>query len=151
MIRLSIWPISGVGNGEYARLFGGTVAAAPVVIMFSPTGQMSEVYSDNNSVPFDSVYLLIGRRSKVLVGNPTETQFADATASNFMNLMDTTNLWVAINSRTVRNCDDRQCRHQIVGAPPAPPPPKNSDDARIEARIKAARESARSSVQKGGR
>ena len=129
--------VSGVGVGQDINAFLAASPTAPVIIMFNPSGQMGAVYVNNVAhAPKGSVYLLIGRRAKVV--DPTNaTQFPDPELSN---LADMGNLWLTINSRTgTISTQDNAATYALSSA------------ATVLDRVKTARDLARTSVQKGGR
>jgi prepilin-type N-terminal cleavage/methylation domain-containing protein len=128
--------VSGVGLGQYAAAFGYSatvppVPPGPVLILFSPSGQLSQVYVENIAkTPTGPLYLLVGRRSKLASATTPYTEQAS-------NLADPANLWVTVNNRTgAITTDDNS-----VSVPTMTP---------LE-RLIAAREFARGSRQKGGR
>ncbi len=115
--------------------------ATPVIIMFAPTGRVDYVYLAGKAFqPFAPLHLLIGRKAKVV--NPLTTDVANPQTTN---LGDPTSLWITISERTgsIQTSDNADTSF----VPPATPPPPFDPSVRL----KAAREFARSSVQKGGR
>jgi hypothetical protein len=94
-----------------------------------------------------SVYLLVGRRSKViapmLTPPPNPNINADLDDPELSNLADPTNLWITINSGTgAVTVDDNAVAPDLPGNPAA---------TDFFAYLRAAREFARGSRQKGGR
>lgn len=92
--------VSGVGLGGARHAFDAEALPdappAPVIIMFSPNGQVHQVYVNHiPKVPSQSIFLLVGRRAKIT--KPTIPPNADPEISN---LADPTNLWLTINSST---------------------------------------------------
>ncbi len=126
--------LSGVGVSVDANAFGLAMPGAPVVIMFNPSGLPGAVYVDNVDYPAaGSIYLLVGRRSKVIA----PALAASTIDPELSNLADPANLWVTINNRT--------------GAVTTEDNVATTAAATVIERIKAAREFARGSRQKGGR
>ncbi|MHB0957648.1 MAG: pilus assembly FimT family protein [Pirellulaceae bacterium] len=115
--------------------------ASPIIIMFAPTGRVDHVYmAGQASRPFAPLHLLIGRKAKVV--NPHVT---DVSVPTVANLADPTSLWITIAHRTgsIITSDNADTSYILPTTPPT--------QSATSARIKAAREFARSSVQKGGR
>ncbi|MFO7903485.1 MAG: prepilin-type N-terminal cleavage/methylation domain-containing protein [Pirellulaceae bacterium] len=126
--------VSGVGLGANTNSFAAASANMPLMVMFNPTGQVKTVRMDNVSwQPTGSIYLMIGRRAKVVT--PGGAGFSDPEVSN---VADPANLWLTINSRT-----GAVTTEDNAATSPA--------SMSVQARIKAAREFARGSRQKGGR
>ncbi len=133
--------VSGVGLGQHAHAFDFQVPQpnplpppAPVIIMFTPAGQVGFVYVDNIArLPNGSIYLLVGRRAKIANG----ATLGDPELSN---LADPANLWLTINNRTGAITTDDNAATDFMPA-----------SVSVRERIKAAREFARGSRQKGGR
>lgn len=135
--------VSGVGLSQYSHSFDYELLPspppsplpppAPVIIMFAPTGQLGHVYVDNVAkMPVGPVHLLVGRRSKI----SDDVTLHDPELSN---ISDSTNLWITINNRTgAITTDDNAATYAL---PPGTPRTQ---------RIRAAREFARASRQKGG-
>jgi hypothetical protein len=132
--------VSGVGSSGY-ELDPGAIApwvATPVIIMFAPSGRVDHVYAANLAFrPFAPLHLLIGRRAKVV------SPLTDMSDPQRCNLADPTSLWITIAERTGSIFTSDNADTSFL--PPATPPYDPS------LRIKAAREFARSSIQKGGR
>ena len=154
-VRLSVSPltlpgdtvidlsVSGIGTG--GRDFDSAVVApwtaTPVIIMFAPSGRVDYLYlADRSFRPFGPLHLLVGRKSKVI--NPIVT---DASNPEISNLADPTSLWITISQRTGAVFTSDNADTTLIPAP-IPPPPYDPT-----ARVKAAREFARTSIQKGGR
>jgi prepilin-type N-terminal cleavage/methylation domain-containing protein len=115
--------------------------ASPVIIMFAPSGRVDYMYIANQPVqPFAPIHLLIGRKARVV--NPVVTDVSNPQTAN---LADPTCLWITISNRTgsIITSDNADTSFVPPGTLPLPLVPS--------ARIRAAREFARSSVQKGGR
>ncbi len=126
--------VSGVGVGSTANVFANALPNEPIVIMFTPSGQTSSVFVNNiQYIAGGSIYLLIGRRAKVL----SPALAASTDDAELSNLADLTNLWVTINNRT--------------GAITTEDNAATFAPLTLVERIKAAREFARGSRQKGGR
>ncbi len=129
--------VSGVGVGLDGNSFIAATPDAPIVIMFTSNGQVGQVYVNQIAYsPTGSLFLLIGRRAKVV--DPTSiVEFPDPALSN---LSDPSNLWLTINNRTGAVTTEDNAATYALPASTAP----------LD-RIKAAREFARASSQKGGR
>lgn len=128
--------VSGVGVGTEANAFAAALPGSPVVIMFTPNGTMGVVYVNHVAYPpTAAVHLLIGRRAKAI--DPISGAVANPEQSN---LADPANLWLTINHRTgaVTTEDNASTLGMAASVP-------------LQPRIRAAREFARSSQQKGGR
>jgi hypothetical protein len=137
--------VSGVGLGQHAHAFDYERPSAtppdppaPVIIMFSPNGQVGFVYVDNIAkTPTGPIYLLIGRRAKILNPTAPTSPIADPELSN---LADAENLWVTVNNRTGSiTTEDNDFTADMSAA------------ATLAERIRQARQFARGSRQKGGR
>jgi prepilin-type N-terminal cleavage/methylation domain-containing protein len=133
------------GMGTTGRQLDSAIAApwtaTPVVIMFAPSGRVDYMLIAGQPVrPFAPIHLLVGRRARVV--NPLTTDLADREKTN---LADPTCLWVTISERTGSIFTSDNADTSFV--PPVTPPPPYDHSVRM----KAARELARSSVQKGGR
>ena len=76
----------------------------PIVVMFSPGGQMSTVYWKNApQTPVGPVHFLIGRNETIAIqdaSNPQATNPKLANASDYGNLQDPTSLWFSVGQRT---------------------------------------------------
>ncbi len=128
--------VSGVGVGNDADAFKVAASNSPIIIMFTSNGQVGSVIIDQVSYPpVGSIFLLIGRRAKVMVPS-VGPALANPELSN---LADPSNLWITINNRTGAITTEDNGATQ--GMPVATP---------VLDRIKAAREFARTSTQKGG-
>ncbi len=115
--------------------------ATPVVIVFAPSGGVDCIYLSGDQQPLPSpLHLLIGRKARVV--NPQATT---VWSPELTNLGDPTCLWVTVSNRTgaVITSDNLDTSFIAPATLPARLTPSE--------RIKAAREFARSSVQKGGR
>ncbi|MFW6171920.1 MAG: pilus assembly FimT family protein [Planctomycetota bacterium] len=122
--------VSGVGIG--GNSFVGATSNMPIMVMFNPSGEVRTVRMNNDSrQPTGSIYLMIGRRAKVVA--PDGAGFSDPELSN---VADPANLWLTINSRT--------------GAVTTEDNAATPENMQVQARIRAAREFARGSRQKGG-
>ncbi len=129
--------VSGIGLGVETNLFATANPNSPVVVMFTPEGQIQLVYVNYvEDLPIGSVYLMIGRRAKVTA--PTNP--ADFANPELSNVADPTNLWVTVNNRTgAITTDDNAATNWMPTS------------ATVLERVKGAREFARASNQKGGR
>jgi type II secretion system protein H len=141
----SVIDLSVSGIGRAGREFDSSLVApwtaTPIIIMFAPTGRVDELYLANTSVhPYSPIHLLVGRRAKVV--NPTVTDVWDPEIAN---LADPANLWVTISQRTGSVTTATNVDTSWIPPAGSPPPLDPSD------RVVAARELARTSVQKGGR
>ena len=96
-------PASSVVDLKWSGMAGGYLGAPPppppadFTVMFSPTGAVASVYLGGaRQVISDTIYLLIGRQSRVanpfVANNPNEN-----TQTNWQDLND---LWVTINPQT---------------------------------------------------
>lgn len=136
---------SGVGLAGDANGFNGATVGGRVIIMFAPSGKTGAVYVDNTEFNIGaSIYLLIGRRAKVLSPiNPSGPPdiLPDAADPEKSNLADPANLWVTINNRT--GAITTEDKAVAAGVP--------TTAAEYLVYLKATREFARSSQQKGGR
>jgi hypothetical protein len=72
---------------------------APVMILFSPIGELTSIWVANQGWPYRlPVYLLVGRRDRIALGSPPS---ATPTAEDGLwNWQDTNNLWVTIKPST---------------------------------------------------
>jgi type II secretory pathway pseudopilin PulG len=141
----SVIDLSLSGTGTTGREMDSAAVApwvaTPIIIMFAPTGRVDYVYLAGKAFqPFAPLHLLIGRKAKVV--NPLTTDVANPQTTN---LGDPTSLWITISERTGSILTSDNADTSFV--PPATPPPPFDPSVRL----KAAREFARSSVQKGGR
>lgn len=115
--------------------------ATPVVVVFAPSGGVDCVYLSGSQEPLPSpLHLLIGRKARVV--NPLVTT---VWSPELTNLGDPTCLWVTVSNRTGAVITSDNLDTSFIA--PATLPPRLTPSERI----KAAREFARSSVQKGGR
>lgn len=131
--------VSGVGSmgNEFNPVVATPAVQTPVIITFSPNGNVDYVFAGNRSYrPFGAIHMLIGRRAEVV--NPATANMADPTLE--ANLTNPANLWVTIGHRTGRIVTSSNMETRNM--PPATTVPD---------RIWAARDAARKSISKGGR
>ena len=82
---------SGVGDGDWQSLVTGAR------IMFSPDGQVEQVYTNNLGYPvYMPIFLMIGRQDRI--GGPNNPLPEDG----LENWQDAANLWVALNPQSGR-------------------------------------------------
>jgi hypothetical protein len=128
------------GFGSSGNQFDpGSLPTSPVLIMFMPTGRVGSLFVNNTGVyPTGAINLMIGRVSKVV--DPLTTNFADEQTAAQANLTDTSNLWLSIGHRTgtVVTTDNVDTSYMPAAAT-------------LAERLRAARDLARTKIQKGGR
>jgi len=138
----SVIDLSLSGTGMTGRQLDPAAVAplitSPVVIMFAPGGRVDRVYLGGQPEQvFAPIHLFVGRRARVL--NPATASAADLSNPARANLADTTCMWVTISDRTgtVVTTDNADTSYLTT--------PTLTD------RLRAARQLARASAQKGGR
>jgi prepilin-type N-terminal cleavage/methylation domain-containing protein len=131
---------SGLGSdGNQMRANPDPDNPLPIVVEFSPSGTVDYVFLNNVSLePFSPVFLLLGRRSKVVPADPDAVNLSDPEISN---LADAKNLWMIVGHRT----------GSVVTTECADTSFMPNDATAASDRIRAAREIARSMVRMGGR
>ncbi len=136
VIDLSVSGVGSTGN-EFNPAVPVPTVKTPVIITFTPTGGVDFVFAGNRSYrPFGAIHLLIGRRAEVF--NPATTNFADPTLE--ANLTNPAYFWVSIGHRTGRIVTTNNMETRDLPAATTVPD-----------RIRAARATARSALNNGGR
>ena len=128
------------GLGTSGTQFSSAVAGnAPVVIMFTPAGDIYRLFAGGIGYPAQgTINLMIGRVAQVV--DPTATNFSNPEIAKNANLTDPANLWVTIGHRSGNVITSDNTDTSWVPAA-----------ALLPERIRGARTLARSSVRKGGR
>ncbi len=108
------------------------ITQSPVIITFTPAGNVDWVFVRNTSFrPFGTLHLLIGRRAQVV--DPWTANFA--TLGDDANLSNLTSLWVSIGHQTGRVLT---AENDVAAG------------ATLAERIRAARSFARDAIRMGG-
>jgi type II secretory pathway pseudopilin PulG len=135
------------GIGTSGNDFAVAAGTRPVIVTFAPSGAVDYVYcyvaggpiTFSAYRPLGPLHFLIGRRNKVI--DPTDLNLAQRIVDpQRCNLADPTCLWVKVNNQTgaIVTTDNGDIAHLPAAAS-------------VVDRIRAAREFARESIQKGGR
>lgn len=77
--------------------------AGPVIVMFSPAGNVSRVYSQGTfTEPTGSIHFLIGRNDRIqrIMGNTNSTSNVNPRDGNDLNIEDPDSLWVSFGPIT---------------------------------------------------
>ncbi len=90
---------SGIGVGDWANIFApaSDTDTNPIVIMFSPTGEVKSVWYQGTSVrPTEVIFLLMGKLNRI----PTSLGGTVPAEDGLRNWQDLGNLWVTITPQT---------------------------------------------------
>ena len=131
--------------------------AAPIIVMFSPSGSVQDVLGAG-VCRTDPMFFLVGRADRVplVAAAPATPRGPTQNEDGMRNYQDTSNLWVTLNPQTglITTIENAAVVLQAQGQPRFPTPPTTFDYANPAHRLWAlseARNLARTGQSMGGR